>query len=754
MVFVKHQEQTINGKEYEYYYLYESYYNPGMKYPQNFKVGKVGDDISSLVSSLKDKADANDIDLDQSDIDHFKIQLNTVEAKAKEEGIEEDELGEFYDEAFSGELGEDEGSEEDSEESRMYDIGDRFIIGDTYMDITRYDESDGEILYTVKEYDTSGSGIDLQNETTMNQASVKNLEEDADKMTNVSGLALDESLIPKEVDQFEYIGDQEGVRGVMWVSNNSNDFVEMKYESISSSGDRIRIIHGVEKEDDMNVRNDVKTLDGSDRLEALDKAIDFMEEFESSEEERSSSGFLTRVQDLASGKGVDHHTEGDSVVVLSEGDNDVWVQTTEDGVAMYDDGIEETKKLFPDGETVEVMGVTNQVRGVSEDKAYELLDKEIIPALQESAELEWVIIDDGKNGKSAELRVDTDKRVTRIVFNRIKEETEEGKEIFTHWNFYKTDKITGERLEERSFYKTKDAESHAETILGRADGDFDFDGIYLTLENGTPDFRTMSYDEDTVALFDFNNQNDKDPMVKFNKSGESYVVRHENLHDNVDIDSKIVVDERYKALGKMLDIINDHKSENLPEGEENEVVENVSDERRLEIIKEALNNDYVQAFGKHLNADDINKAVEEDWSDETLMRRFTGDNTPDIAREPAFTFADDAMVALIVYRPGGTNKTNSSNLEFSYEARYIMPYVDSKGGANYVTADASSPDEVFEKHEDGESSMFSGDYMDAVSKIYNDTKVVAHAGTDFPIMFVPKGDSKTAVVVAPRIEEE
>jgi hypothetical protein len=117
MVFVKTQKNKKPGTEDEYYgpyyYLYESYYDPSMEYPTNFKVGKVGEDTSTLVSNLKEKASDKDIDLDQEDIDHFKIQLRTVEEKAEQEGVDEDEIGEFYKDAFSGELGEDE-QEEDS----------------------------------------------------------------------------------------------------------------------------------------------------------------------------------------------------------------------------------------------------------------------------------------------------------------------------------------------------------------------------------------------------------------------------------------------------------------------------------------------------------------------------------------------------------------------------------------------------------------------------------------------------------------
>lgn len=79
-----------------------------MDNPTNFKVGKVGDSVSDLVDSFKEKAKDKGLDVHESDVDHLKIQLNTVQEKAEQENISDDELGEFYEKAFGGEMSKEE----------------------------------------------------------------------------------------------------------------------------------------------------------------------------------------------------------------------------------------------------------------------------------------------------------------------------------------------------------------------------------------------------------------------------------------------------------------------------------------------------------------------------------------------------------------------------------------------------------------------------------------------------------------------
>jgi hypothetical protein len=150
MVFVKHQVQEINGTQYEYYYLYESYYEPGMKYPQNFKVGKVGEDVSSLVSSYKEKAKSNGIDLSESDLDHFRIQIRTVEEKAEQKDIDDEDKGEFYQDVFN----------EDAEEEENIDPEGLDVWT---LETSSYGEEDGKWVWHAESvyvsYDESGNSV-------------------------------------------------------------------------------------------------------------------------------------------------------------------------------------------------------------------------------------------------------------------------------------------------------------------------------------------------------------------------------------------------------------------------------------------------------------------------------------------------------------------------------------------------------------------------------------------------------------------
>ena len=131
MVFVKPQSQVINGKEYNYYYLYHSYRPKGSDNPTNFKVGKVGDDIDSIVGNLKDKADKKGFDISAQELSNFRDTLeridensNTIEEKVElinEHNRQEEEKGEEEDE---GDI-----PEEIGEWNLEYESPERIIYG-------------------------------------------------------------------------------------------------------------------------------------------------------------------------------------------------------------------------------------------------------------------------------------------------------------------------------------------------------------------------------------------------------------------------------------------------------------------------------------------------------------------------------------------------------------------------------------------------------------------------------------------------
>lgn len=85
MAFIKHQKQTINGKEYEYWYIYESYYTPDMDNPTNFKIGKVGDSPSDLASSFKDQADKKGIDVSEDEIEDLRETVEEAQERAEDD---------------------------------------------------------------------------------------------------------------------------------------------------------------------------------------------------------------------------------------------------------------------------------------------------------------------------------------------------------------------------------------------------------------------------------------------------------------------------------------------------------------------------------------------------------------------------------------------------------------------------------------------------------------------------------------------
>jgi len=116
MVFVKKQKNKKPGTEDEYYgpyyYLYQTYYKPGMEYPTNFKVGKVDDSIDSIMDNYREKADSKDLDVSADEFEEFRDKLEHIDENANSVEEKAEMIKEYEQDP---ENHEEEESEEESE---------------------------------------------------------------------------------------------------------------------------------------------------------------------------------------------------------------------------------------------------------------------------------------------------------------------------------------------------------------------------------------------------------------------------------------------------------------------------------------------------------------------------------------------------------------------------------------------------------------------------------------------------------------
>lgn len=253
-----------------------------------------------------------------------------------------------------------------------------------------------------------------------------------------------------------------------------------------------------------------------------------------------------------------------------------------------------------------------------------------------------------------------------------------------------------------------------------------------------------------IKFFEKEFSNDYSKKEVLEKAVE-FMEEHPSIYD-----VRPLVDEYLEEeYGEGLEDLEESEEEEEEDVSEESEDKDVSESRKLEMLKDALDNERVQEFGKVANLGDINKAVEEDWSDERLKDRFLGDDMPDTGtEEPFVAFADPSMVSLMIYKPGGVTKSNADNLDYQYKADYVMPYVDRGGDVNYWIADPSELSDADDTVDAEKKSLFSKDWVDRMNDIYKDTKIKVYGGTDFPMLVIPKGqNTKTAMVIAPRIEE-
>ena len=118
-MFVKNQVQEVNGTDYEYYYIYYSYYVSDAEYPNNFMVGKVDDSVDSLVDQLRNKAEDKGLEVSQEDLNVFRKKLTAINELAEDQNISDDDLGEFFKSKFKELKSEDV---EDSSKGKVKDL--------------------------------------------------------------------------------------------------------------------------------------------------------------------------------------------------------------------------------------------------------------------------------------------------------------------------------------------------------------------------------------------------------------------------------------------------------------------------------------------------------------------------------------------------------------------------------------------------------------------------------------------------------
>jgi hypothetical protein len=115
MAWIKEQYTKANGKKYgPYYYIYKTYYESGMDYPRQIKLGKVGDSPLDLASSFRSKAESKGWDISEDEIQELE---ETVE-EAQSHAEDDEDIAEFIEsETEDDKLEEDEeNSEEESQE--------------------------------------------------------------------------------------------------------------------------------------------------------------------------------------------------------------------------------------------------------------------------------------------------------------------------------------------------------------------------------------------------------------------------------------------------------------------------------------------------------------------------------------------------------------------------------------------------------------------------------------------------------------
>jgi len=699
MVFIKHQKQKINGNEYEYYYLYESYYNPGMEYPQNFKVGKVGDDISSLVSNLKDKASDKDIDLDQDDIDHFKIQLNTVEAKAKEEGIEEDELGEFYDEAFSGELGEEDDSEDDSEESKedqLYDYKIGSVEGwkeDNPRKVT-------ELGWTLEDDNEYGLQIfreENREEDPWTVFAYKEIE-DGDGQTHPMSEEFDSREEAKKFAE-EWMQNHQKAEDI----SVKSDSVQSKNKNFCPEG--ARNLHG---EGFCVVHSEVDPVDIEEAEKVYRDTLDDIH---------------PNIPEDLKEKAVDMAKSGaDNSVFDTEPFTDEKMKKIDGMIRLY--------KFIEDNEPVNSSFVT-----------------------EDDFEKTYI----------------TDNLISDSFMVLEMEDFIENPEHYT----YVTKGYEGS-LKPTNIPDEKKAEfDYQGLVYGVSEGDYDYVKV---LVNPNPD------DSDVVFGSDDYEEKLKEPIMKGQKvsvkingsvidvvtDGDEWIFEfEENNNDGIEpektsknelenLDSEEISDTVVGIPGGVVtvdavkrDIKDDEEDDEDDKSSDSESSGEMTDEKRKELWIEASKNEYFQRFVDMFSVADAHEVLaEEDWrslSQDQKDYLLNGDNIPETGMSIPFVgVADSAMVVLFYYAPSGVTR-KKTNLEYDFEAQYFIP----DSAESYKTADVDSPEDVLD---DSRGSLYSKDYLDNIKEIYSEG-FTAWSADDFPAFFSPKGSDKTAIVLAPRIEE-
>lgn len=135
MVFVKEQSQTINGTEYTYYYLYHSYRPGGSGTPTNFKVGKVGDDIDSIIDRLRSTASSEGIDLPQAEIKRFREKLREIDENSNSIEEKVELINEYNEQEKEDEEEDDYGEEEFDLEFKPEEDRDGFYSLQSSQDI-------------------------------------------------------------------------------------------------------------------------------------------------------------------------------------------------------------------------------------------------------------------------------------------------------------------------------------------------------------------------------------------------------------------------------------------------------------------------------------------------------------------------------------------------------------------------------------------------------------------------------------------
>jgi hypothetical protein len=639
MVFVKTQKNKKPGTEDEYYgpyyYLYESYYDPSMEYPTNFKVGKVGEDTSTLVSNLKEKASDKDIDLDQEDIDHFKIQLRTVEEKAEQEGVDEDEIGEFYKDAFSGELGEDE-QEEDSGEEKNFcpEDGRRFVNGHCPVHV-------------------DADGVGKEEAVKVYREDLKDIHSD-----------IPDDLVDYSVDIVE------------------NE--DMAYETMERVDGMIRVYKFIRDNEPVNVA-------------VLDEE-DFNKTY------------------------IDDSLIDEAVQVLEEGN-------------FNEDGFIEN----PEHNTYVTKGYEGDLNptNISEEKSEEATKKWVLTTDNNSLK-KFVLIEDG---------VETNNQVS------VKIEEEDGKGIYWDWD-ERVQMSSGIGNRSKKVYGTDELKSKLSRKFSKTSAnpvsEADWSDSKLALES-VEGWEVTEYGKTGIELRKTGSMD----KVEIHTAGNSLIVSYETGDEsNVTLSNSTTATTRSRAVEMAESVIDDIENDEVDDERfmeefdevDEEEVDNL-DEKLDEMARDLVEREDFKRFVDAFNTGDWERAVDEGWdslSDSQKEYLLGSNNAGDGVPDPVIGVPDTAMVVLFYYRPSGINP-RIDNLEYGYEAKYFIPY----NAGSYKTADVSDPSKVLDS---SESSLYSKDYIEEIDTIY-DQGYRAFSGIDFPVFFSPKGEDKTGIVLAPRIEE-